>query len=33
MNKRPEQLAPADIFYGEDEAKKYTQNTRMIDIQ
>lgn len=33
MNHRPEQLAPADIFYGEDEAKKYTLNTRMIEIQ
>ena len=33
MNHRPEQVAPADIFYGIDEAKKYTQNTRMIEIQ
>ena len=33
MNHRPEQTAPADVFYGVDEAKKYTQNTRMIEIQ
>ena len=30
MNHRPEQLAPAEIVYGIDEAKKYTENTRMI---
>ena len=33
MNHRPEQVAPADVFYGVDEAKKYTMNTRMIQIQ
>lgn len=33
MNHRPEQVAPADVFYGVDEAKKYTMNTRMIEIQ
>jgi len=32
-NKRPEQVAPADIFYNEVEARKYTINTRMINIQ
>jgi len=32
-SKRPEQVAPADIFYSETEAKKYAQNTRMIEIQ
>jgi len=31
--RRPEHKAPPDIFYNEDEAKKYTQNSRMIDIQ
>ncbi|KAF2878995.1 hypothetical protein ILUMI_27177 [Ignelater luminosus] len=30
---RPEHLAPPDIFYNEEEAKKYTQNSRIIDIQ
>ncbi|KAK4878294.1 hypothetical protein RN001_010800 [Aquatica leii] len=30
---RPEHLAPPEIFYNEDEAKKYTQNSRIIDIQ
>lgn len=30
MNRRPEQLAPADIFYGIDEAKKYSESSRMI---
>lgn len=30
---RPEHTAPADIFYNEDEAAKYTTNTRMIAIQ
>ncbi len=33
MNHRPEQVAPADVFYNEEEAKKYTINSRMIDIQ
>lgn len=30
---RPEHAAPADIFYNEEEASKYTTNTRMIAIQ
>lgn len=30
---RPEHTAPPEIFYNEDEARKYTSNTRMIDIQ
>eukprot|EP00164_Ancoracysta_twista_P006108 GFYU01008437.1.p1 GENE.GFYU01008437.1~~GFYU01008437.1.p1 ORF type:complete len:283 (-),score=93.82 GFYU01008437.1:356-1204(-) len=30
---RPELTAPPEIFYNADEAKKYTQNTRMIAIQ
>ncbi|CAH1115273.1 unnamed protein product [Psylliodes chrysocephalus] len=30
---RPEYLAPPEIFYNEDEARKYTQNSRIIDIQ
>lgn len=30
---RPEHLAPPDIFYNDDEARKYTTNTRMIAIQ
>uniref|UniRef100_A0A6M2DJK2 18S rRNA (guanine-N(7))-methyltransferase n=1 Tax=Xenopsylla cheopis TaxID=163159 RepID=A0A6M2DJK2_XENCH len=33
MAKRPEHLAPPEIFYNEDEAKKYTQNSRIIEIQ
>ena len=33
MNHRPEAVAPADVFYNEEEAVKYTQNTRMISIQ
>ncbi|CAG9104317.1 18S rRNA (guanine1575-N7)-methyltransferase [Plutella xylostella] len=33
MSKRPEHQAPPEIFYNEDEARKYTQNTRIIDIQ
>ncbi|KAG8234790.1 hypothetical protein J437_LFUL006622, partial [Ladona fulva] len=32
-SKRPEHRAPPEIFYNEEEAKKYTQNSRMIDIQ
>ena len=32
-SKRPEQVAPADVFYNEEEAQKYAQNTRMIEIQ
>lgn len=30
---RPEHLAPPEIFYNESEAKKYTQNSRIIEIQ
>ncbi|KAG2482780.1 hypothetical protein HYH03_018318 [Edaphochlamys debaryana] len=30
---RPEHMAPPDIFYNEDEARKYTTNSRMIAIQ
>eukprot|EP01135_Chromosphaera_perkinsii_P012033 Nk52_evm1s2573 gene=Nk52_evmTU1s2573 len=30
---RPELLAPPEIFYDDIEARKYTQNSRMIDIQ
>ncbi|XP_018320762.1 probable 18S rRNA (guanine-N(7))-methyltransferase [Agrilus planipennis] len=30
---RPEHLAPPEIFYDEVEAKKYTQNSRIIDVQ
>ncbi|XP_055494980.1 probable 18S rRNA (guanine-N(7))-methyltransferase [Leucoraja erinacea] len=30
---RPEHRAPPEVFYNVDEAKKYTQNTRMITIQ
>ncbi|KAH6567809.1 hypothetical protein BASA50_002609 [Batrachochytrium salamandrivorans] len=33
MSGRPEHVAPPEIFYGETEAKKYTQNTRIISIQ
>ncbi|XP_043274961.1 probable 18S rRNA (guanine-N(7))-methyltransferase [Venturia canescens] len=33
MAKRPEHLAPPEVFYNEDEARKYTQNSRMMDIQ
>lgn len=33
MARRPEHQAPPDIFYNEDEARKYTQNSRMIDVQ
>ncbi|XP_035891356.1 probable 18S rRNA (guanine-N(7))-methyltransferase [Anopheles stephensi] len=33
MSRRPEHIAPPEIFYNEDEAKKYTNNTRIIDIQ
>ncbi|CAH1404895.1 unnamed protein product [Nezara viridula] len=31
--RRPEHQAPPDIYYNETEAKKYTQNSRMIEIQ
>lgn len=30
---RPEYQAPPELFYNENEARKYTQNSRMIDIQ
>ncbi|XP_059619522.1 probable 18S rRNA (guanine-N(7))-methyltransferase [Phlebotomus argentipes] len=33
MARRPEHLAPPEIFYNEEEARKYTNNTRIIDIQ
>lgn len=33
MSKRPEHAAPAEIFYDNTEARKYTANTRMIQIQ
>lgn len=33
MSKRPEHLAPPEVFYNECEARKYTQNSRMMDIQ
>ncbi|XP_071448096.1 18S rRNA (guanine-N(7))-methyltransferase [Hetaerina americana] len=33
MSRRPEHQAPPELFYSEEEAKKYTQNSRMIDIQ
>jgi len=31
--RRPEHIAPPEIFYDHDEANKYTQNTRIIAIQ
>lgn len=31
--RRPEHSAPPEIFYNDDEARKYTSNTRMIEIQ
>jgi 18S rRNA (guanine1575-N7)-methyltransferase len=33
MSTRPEHQAPPEIYYNEEEAKKYTSNTRMIEIQ
>lgn len=33
MSKRPEHQAPPELFYNDDEARKYTQNSRIIDIQ
>jgi len=33
MSKRPEHQAPPEVFYNEDEAVKYTSNTRMMEIQ
>ena len=32
-SKRPEQVAPADVFYNLEEAQKYALNSRMINIQ
>lgn len=31
--RRPEHQAPPEVFYNEDEARKYTSNSRMIEIQ
>lgn len=31
--RRPEHKAPPEIFYGSDEARKYTTNTRVMNIQ
>ncbi|XP_076674521.1 18S rRNA (guanine-N(7))-methyltransferase isoform X2 [Andrena cerasifolii] len=33
MSRRPEHLAPPEVFYDESEARKYTQSSRIIDIQ
>jgi len=33
MSKRPEHQAPPELFYNEEEAVKYTSNTRMMEIQ
>ncbi|XP_078044559.1 18S rRNA (guanine-N(7))-methyltransferase [Augochlora pura] len=33
MSRRPEHLAPPDVFYNESEARKYTQSSRMMEIQ
>ncbi|KAI8064148.1 S-adenosyl-L-methionine-dependent methyltransferase [Gongronella butleri] len=30
---RPEHIAPPEIFYGDDEARKYTENSRIATIQ
>jgi hypothetical protein len=30
---RPENAAPPEIFYNEEEARKYTENSRMVNIQ
>nr|CAD7201287.1 unnamed protein product [Timema douglasi] len=30
---RPEHLAPPEVFYNESEARKYSENSRMVDIQ
>lgn len=32
-NDRPELTAPPEVFYNDDEARKYTDNTRIMDIQ
>ncbi|XP_028663000.1 probable 18S rRNA (guanine-N(7))-methyltransferase isoform X1 [Erpetoichthys calabaricus] len=31
--RRPEHKAPPEVYYNEEEARKYTQNSRMIEIQ
>ncbi|XP_047736211.1 probable 18S rRNA (guanine-N(7))-methyltransferase [Hyalella azteca] len=31
--RRPEHQSPPDIFYNEEEAQKYTRNTRIMDVQ
>ncbi|KAG5837657.1 hypothetical protein ANANG_G00241770 [Anguilla anguilla] len=31
--RRPEHMAPPEVFYNEEEARKYSQNSRMIEIQ
>ncbi|CAK1541613.1 unnamed protein product [Leptosia nina] len=33
MSRRPEHQAPPEVFYNEDEARKYTQNSRIMEIQ
>ncbi|KAL0107800.1 hypothetical protein PUN28_014821 [Cardiocondyla obscurior] len=33
MSKRPELMAPPEVFYDEKEANKYTHSTRMMEIQ
>ena len=33
MSRRPEHSAPPEIFYNDDEARKYSNNTRIIEIQ
>nr|QBH74338.1 hypothetical protein [Isotomurus palustris] len=33
FGKRPELTAPPEFFYNEDEARKYSQNSRMMEIQ
>lgn len=32
-SRRPEHIAPPEVFYNEEEARKYSQNSRMIEIQ
>lgn len=33
MATRPEHLSPPEVYYNEEEAKKYTRNTRIIEVQ
>jgi len=33
MARRPEHMAPPEIYYNEDEAKKYSNNSRIIEVQ